>query len=72
MTATFKYIPSEEPQLTDDVIVCDLFPDFHIQVAQDGNFYVIKKLDDKRYEEVGKYFNRQMAQARLAYFADNS
>ena len=72
MTATFKYIQSEQPELTDDTIVCDLFPNFHIQIGHDGNFYVIKQLDDERYQQMGKYFNRQMAQSRLVYFADNS
>jgi len=69
MKLTFQYIESNDPQLSDDMIICDQFPEFHIQVAQDGNFYLIKELSDFRFQDMGKYYSKQMAQKRLEFFA---
>ena len=51
------------------MIICDQFSEFHIQVAQDGNFYLIKELSDCRFQDMGKYYSKQMAQKRLEFFA---
>lgn len=69
MKLTFQYIESNDPQLTDDMIICDQFSNFHIQVAQDGYFYLIKELSDSRFQDMGKYYSKQMAQKRLEFFA---
>ena len=69
MNLTFQYIKSDEPQLTDDMIICDQFPEFHIQVAQDGNFYLIKELSGSQFQDMGRYYSKQMAQKRLEFFA---
>ena len=69
MTYTFTYVKSDDPHLTDDMIVCDQFKNFHIQVGMDGVFYLIKERSDGYFEDMGKYYSRPMAEKRLLAFA---
>jgi hypothetical protein len=69
MTYTFTYVQSDDPQLTDDMIVCDQFKNFHIQVGLDDVFYLIKERADGCFEDMGKYYSRAMAYKRLLVYA---